>query len=138
AMRKMYPRTAKEGKNPGPVKSELLERRASELSWGDLLAILVIDEAIHQPQVVSALYAQAQADREDKTTEYGGLLAWKRGTPSTPTPTPTATTAPTPNAAEHSVVMLYMPRGTQRVSDTKFIASDDMLTTGDLSLAHYH
>lgn len=126
AGRKTYQRTATEGKaqatTQGPRKSELLERRADELSWGDILAIIVIDEAIHQPQVVSALFSQAQADQEDKSTEYGGLLAWKQSG----------------SDKEYSVVMIYMPRSAQRISDLRFIASDDMITAGDLSLAHYH
>jgi hypothetical protein len=126
AGRTMYQRSVKEVRAPGTVtKSELFEKRVSELSWGDLLSIEVIDEAIHQPQVVSALFAQSEADRADTSTEYGGLLAWKQS-------------AAKDAAAEHAVVMVYMPRSAQRVSDTQFIASDDMIVASDLALAHYH
>jgi hypothetical protein len=103
------------------TRSERLEARLDSLVWGDLLTILAIDEAIRQPQVVSALFAQARADRSDTTTEYGGLLAWK------------AT-----GQTERAVVMLYMPRSAQRVGDLKFIASDDMIRASGTAQAHYH
>jgi len=104
-----------------------------------MLSILVIDEALHQPQVVSAVFAQAQADREDATTEYGGLLAWKKvGIGAGGAGEARKPDAATGAASEHSVVMLYMPRSAQRISDTQFTASDDMVGSGDLALAHYH
>jgi hypothetical protein len=121
--RQFYQRTVTEGKKvDGPVKSELFDRRVAELSWGDLLALVVIDEAVHQPHIVKALFAQASSDRADTSTEYGGLMAFKqnKGEPERP------------------VVMLYMPRGAQRRGDTQFVASDEMVGASDQSLVHYH
>lgn len=124
ANRTLFPRTVMEGKKgTALVKSERLENRAAELSWGDLIAILSIDEALREPQVVAAIFAQSTADRADRTTEYGGLLAWK-----------SKETAP----GDRAVVMVYMPRSAQRQGDLKFIASDDMVNASDRALAHYH
>ena len=121
--REFHQRTVSEGtKNDGPLKSELFDRRASELSWGDLLTLLIIDESIRQPHIVKAHFAQASSDRADKSTEYGGLLAF----------------TPVRSEPERAVVMLYMPRGAQRRGDTQFVASDDMIGASDLALAHYH
>jgi hypothetical protein len=120
--REFHQRTVRmERKEDGPTKSELFEKRCMELSWGDLLSLTAIDRAIREPQVVKTLLAQSESDRADTSTEYGGLLAFRRG-----------------GQAETPVVMLYMPRGSQRHSDTQFVASDDMIGSSDLALAHYH
>jgi len=136
--RKFIPRTVIEGKKGTAVtKSELLAKREGELSWGDVLTILVIDEAIREPQVVSTLFAQAQADRADRTTEYGGLLAWnRRGASASRQAAGDASTQG--QSPERAVIMLYMPRSAQRLGDLKFIASDEMVSASDLALAHYH
>lgn len=118
AARAFHRRSLNDGPNSGPRPSERLEERLPEVTWGDALAILAIDEALHQPHIAGALFAQASADASDHTTEYGGLLALK--------------------ADGQSVAMLYPPRPAQRQGDEKFIASDDMISSGDLSLAHYH
>ena len=128
ADRRFHQRSVSEGKRiDGPVKSERFERRVGELSWGDLIAILAIDEAIRQPHVTRALFAQSRADRADTSTEYGGLVAFRRAE---------ATAAGEP--ADRAVVMLYMPRSSQRRGDTQFVASDEMLAASDHAIAHYH
>ncbi len=119
AKRTTHRRVEKEGPNTGPIPSELIENRESELSWGDCLSIIVIDGAMREPQVVAAFFAQAQGDAADTTTEYGGLLAFKRG-------------------SEKATCMCYPPRPAQRQGDERFVASDDMIAAGDLALAHYH
>ncbi|MEI7657860.1 MAG: hypothetical protein WCK33_07320 [Phycisphaerae bacterium] len=126
--RVLHQRSVSEGKRvDGPVKSERFERRLAELSWADLIAIIAIDEAIRQPHVVRALFAQARADRADTSTEYGGLVAFRR-----------TDGASTDGQADRAVVMLYMPRSSQRRGDTQFVASDEMLAASDHAIAHYH
>lgn len=117
ADRKTYRRSATE---PGEVKtrSERLPDWKRTLSWGDLLAILVIDEAVRQQGVPAALFSQAAMDKDDRTAEYGGLLRAE----------PNGTFA----------VVLYPPRPGTRKSDTEFVASSDMFAQGDHSIAHYH
>ena len=124
--RTFHQRSLSEGKRvDGPVKSERFERRVAELSWADLVAILAIDEAVRQPHVVRALFAQARADRADTSTEYGGLVAFRRSEVAD-------------GPAERAVVMLYMPRSSQRRGDTQFVASDEMIAASDHAIAHYH
>ncbi|MBX3408543.1 MAG: hypothetical protein KF859_01485 [Phycisphaeraceae bacterium] len=119
--RRHHFRTATEGKWPRKEPSQTLSRTEPGLSWGDILSILVIDSAARQPAVVAALFSQAEADRADKTTEYGGLL---RFVPA--------------DQAERAAVQLFLPRPMHRQGDDKFIASDDMIAAGDTALAHYH
>ncbi len=111
-----------DGPTDGPRQSELFERRAAELSWGDVLSILVIDEAVRNPDIVRAMFAQSKSDRADTTTEYGGLLLSRSSE----------------GGGEFPVAMLYPPRPVHRLGDDKFVASEEMIAAGDLSLAHYH
>lgn len=102
--------------------SERLSDSADELLWADVVSILWIDEALHDPRVIEGLFAQAEMDRRDGSTEYGGLL----------------------HAAGESGegpafrVTLYPPRQATRRGDTQFVASEDMIAQGDHALAHYH
>ncbi len=101
-----------------PPQHETYAENASKLRWADLLAILVIDEAIRREDVARAFFAQAGMDQRDTTTEYGGaIVVGKTG--------------------EYFPV-LYPPRPGQRQGDRKFVASDDMLKGSDRALAHYH
>lgn len=115
-------------RDPGePPRPESLAEQADRLGWGDLLAVLVVDEAVHDPAVIAALFAQARMDREDTSAEYGGLLeAWRD--------------APGGDARGASPfrVVLYPPRPGQRRGDQEFVASSDMIAQGDRALAHYH
>jgi hypothetical protein len=99
-----------------PGKENFLDHR-SALVWGDLLAILVVDEALSSPAVASSLQAQSIRDRADTSTELGGLLL---------------NDGPTWSAK------LYPPRGAQRLGDMRFVASDDMINGATTALAHYH
>ncbi len=112
-------------RDPGePIRSESLTEQADRLDWGDLVTILVLDDAVHEPAAVSALFAQADMDRADHSAEYGGLVeAWALG--------------PVDGAPPFRVV-LYPPRPSQRRGDREFVASADMIDQGDRSLAHYH
>lgn len=110
-------------------RSERLEDHAAKLTWGDLITILVVDEAIREPAVAAALDAQVKLDREDKAAEYGGLLeAWRDAG---------GADGPKDGASAFRVV-LYPPRPGQRRGDHEFVASSDMIAQGDSALAHYH
>jgi hypothetical protein len=106
---------------------ETLETWEGKLRWGDLISILAIDEAIRQQKVVGALITQAELDRKDTTTEYGGALMLRSAIPGSPAKGP-----------DEWVAMLFPPRPGQRQGDEKFVASEDMIGASDLALAHYH
>jgi hypothetical protein len=89
-----------------------------QLRFADLVTILVIDDALQSPAVRAALFTQVQIDQKDTSTEYGGLLA--------------------SDADGSWAATMYPPRPSQRLADNKFVASEEMITRGDRSLAHYH
>jgi hypothetical protein len=93
----------------------------NKLSWGDLIAILAVDDAIHDRGVIASLFAQRDLDRQDEQAEYGGLLRCDG-----------------PDSAAPFSAVLYPPRQGERRGDKEFIASTDMMQQGDLALAHYH
>jgi hypothetical protein len=97
--------------------SELLRDQEDRFSWGDLLTVLVLDDAIRDPRLVEALFGQVELDRKDTTTEYGGMIA---------------------TGQSGYVATMYPPRPSNRLGDRKFIASDDLITSSDRALAHYH
>lgn len=99
-----------------------LNDQADKLSWADLLTLLVIDEAVRAEGQADALWAQAEKDRADRSTEYGGLISWVNEAGSTGGWRAT----------------LYPPRPTQRLGDDRFVASDEMLADGATALTHYH
>ena len=103
----------------GGSDAERLADVEGRLVWADVLALLVIDEALRTPGLVDALWQQSERDRRDTTTEYGGLIA-----PA--------------GEGERFVAAVYPPRPTQRFGDTRFVASDDLLRDGARALAHYH
>ncbi len=103
---------------------ERLEDWKNKLPWGDLLSILVCDEALKSKELISTIFAQVDMDREDETSEYGGIFRSYLGPEHSASPSITA--------------VLYPPRPGSRRGDTEFIASPDMLAQGDHSLGHYH
>jgi hypothetical protein len=104
---------------------ERLEQWGPSLSAPDLLTLLVVDEVVQEPTIAAAVASQAELDRRDQTTEYGGAILRKNiGLGTVP--------------REEWVAMLYPPRPGQRQGDERFVASDDMLAASDLALVHYH
>ncbi|MCA9272413.1 MAG: hypothetical protein KDA31_05140 [Phycisphaerales bacterium] len=103
-------------------RSEDLSSNQEQMAWPDLITALVIDDAIQTARIRSALFDQAEEDREDKTTEYGGIIRISilRDEPDT------------------YVAALYAPKPVMRESDTSFVASPEMLTESTTALAHYH
>lgn len=114
--RDFHRRTARDKEVATPPRERLVDYRDT-LSWGDLLAVLVVDEALAAPQVRAKFFEHEAMDRADRTTEYGGLLLWSEG--------------------EFRAV-LYPPRPAQRQGDESFTASADMIARGPTALAHYH
>lgn len=113
-----------------------LDDVAPKLSWADLLTIAVFNEALRPssteggqpaaaPGIADVLWAQAEQDRADTSTEFGGLLAWTEA-------------AAGGSSVGRWKATLYPPRATQRFGDERFVASDDMLADGGRALAHYH
>jgi hypothetical protein len=115
--RAFHKRSAEKMVLNAPRKEKLADWQ-SMLSWGDLLAMAVLDDALASESLRSRLFEQVEVDRIDRTTEYGGIIDTHDGT-------------------EYRTV-LYRPRARDRRSDTEFVASDDMVRASDRALAHYH
>ncbi len=103
-------------------RSEDLKSHQDAMAWPDLLTALVLDDAIQTERIRGALFEQAESDRNDKTTEYGGIIRISI------------------RSAESStyVAALYEPKPVMRESDTSFVASPEMLMESSMALAHYH
>lgn len=101
---------------------EDLETWSEALSYADLVSLLVLDDAIREPRVVAALFEQVGRDRDDTSTEYGGVLR----AASVRTSSGSFTAVP------------YPPRPISRVNDTSFVASREMIEGEPRALAHYH
>jgi len=115
--RNHHKRTAEKTIHRQPRRESLAEW-AGNMSFADALAMLVIDEAVHQPQIHERLVQQIDIDRRDRTTEYGGVIESVEG--------------------DQFRIVLFRPRARDRTSDTTFAASDDMVRYSDRSLVHYH
>lgn len=103
--------------------SERLDAWVDVMSWGDLLAVLMIDDAVRSPGVAPALFQQTALDRQDQQTEYGGVIE--------------AVSDPEGRPGAYRVV-LFPPRPRDRVNDERFVASHDMVRYADRALAQYH
>ncbi|MBO6738727.1 MAG: hypothetical protein JJ916_02595 [Phycisphaerales bacterium] len=101
-----------------PPRQERLGDWSGLLCWGDLLTILVVDEAITSTAVQEQLFKQRALDKKDTSTEYGGIIETD------------------PDSRWRAV--LFRPRQRDRISDQRFVASDDMFRFSDRALAHYH
>jgi hypothetical protein len=97
---------------------QLLDEASRSLSWGDVLGMLAIDVALHDPSVLKRIFEQAEMDRADETTEYGGLLFV--------------------DGSGRFVAQLYPPRPQHRKGDDQFVASSDMVEQSVRALAMYH
>jgi hypothetical protein len=122
---RIKPRTIYTRTGPSPTavltNDDTLSTNAKSLSWGDCLAILIIDDALSTEGVGKELWSQAERDMKDTSTEYGGLVE-----------------VAAPGESKPFRVTLFPPRPTQRSGDNRFVASDDMLRAGTWALAHYH
>lgn len=119
--RTRHPRSAEAASNT-VQGSELLSDNAPRMTWGDVLSVLVIDHAVRTPGVGEQWWSQIERDHADISTEYGGVLE----------------TLDSGGGGAGFRTVLYPPRPTQRFSDDRFVASQDMLGHGARALAHYH
>lgn len=115
--REHHKRTAEKTVHRQP-RRERLRDWDDTLVWADLLTMLVVDEAVHQQQVLERLAQQIGIDRMDRTTEYGGVIEAVEG--------------------GKFRIVLFRPRARDRTSDTAFAASEDMVQYSDRALVHYH
>lgn len=105
--------------NYGNLRSadgERLSTHREELTWGDLAAMLLAAQALQVPEVVEHLFAYAERDLQDKSTEYGGVI----------------------NLDElgRFEVLEFLP--VIRRHDQEFIASQAMMDAGYTALFHFH
>lgn len=118
AGRRVYQRTSDQVQQ-GMGNHERLAQWTDRLGWGDLLTILVVDEAIHATGVAQRMGQYARLDRADSSTEYGGLLAMS------------------PDGTSFDA-QLFPPRPSERLGDDQFIASPDLIARSAWALAHFH
>lgn len=120
--REHHRRTAENSRtNRGSIES--LDYWKNSLSWADLIAILAVDDAVQTASLGATISEQTELDQDDHTTEYGGVIE--------------AVEAPDGSVRTLRAV-LFPPRQRDRVSDERFIASQDMLDYSDRAIAHYH
>lgn len=105
-----------------PTTAETLEAWGEKLSYGDAVALMTVNEAVREPRVVEALFEQAEADMQDTSTEYGGVLRL----------------ATSRTSRGMFAAVSYPPRPSTRVGDTAFVASRELLDDSATALAHYH
>lgn len=103
-------------------RSENLDAWREQLAWADYITALVVDDAVGSQRVRSALFKQAETDRRDDTTEYGGIVR----------------ISIRDNEPDTYVAADYPPKPVMRESDTSFVASPEMFREGTRALAHYH
>ena len=109
-------------RSAGSTGRQILDAWEDRLSFGDLVSILAIDDAIREPRVVLALFEQAEEDRADTTTEYGGVIQL----------------ATTRTSMGQFAAISYPPRPITREGDQSFVASREMIEDTPRALAHYH
>jgi len=139
--RRKWRKTADMG-DSGRLSKETLEDWQNQMSWGDLLTVLVVDEALKDAGVLKSLFKQAGADRADTSSEYGGGL-WSVDTvPGAPAAPKWGVKQAVDGAGAGGFVAHgYTPRPGQRVNDRTFVAPEEMFTAegaGGRALAHYH
>lgn len=104
--------------------NESFNDQQKKLVWGDLLLILVVDDALQGVGSAEALWQQARRDMADQSTELGGIVQAQGGEQS--------------GQAGEWEFKLFPPRGSQRTGDKRFIASDEMIKGSTFAIAHYH
>jgi hypothetical protein len=116
AGRQIYPRT-KAIEGLAYANAESLSQERDRIGWGDALSLLVIDEALADSAVTSAVFATAGVDHDDRATEHGGML-W--------------------SDADGFHAQHFPPRGTPTPDDRRFVAPREMIDFSGAALAHFH
>jgi hypothetical protein len=114
--RQVYSRT-KAIRGLADANAERLSNVRDQLGWGDALTVLVIEEALADAGVRSALLAAAEVDHDDTSTEHGGML-WAD--------------------ADGFHAQPFVPRGTAAPDDRRFTAPREMIDYSSAALAHFH
>lgn len=96
---------------------ESLRTWRERMSWGDALLALIAAEAVEHAPLAAPLFSQAEEDRADVSTEYGGVIDGTSG---------------------GFVLRMFTPRPAQRFGDRRFVASPEMIEQGSDALFHYH
>lgn len=100
---------------PRTYPQNLYEHK-NNLTWGDLAAMVLAVRAVKVPEVIDHLFDYAQRDHDDKTCEYGGIIALdKKG---------------------RFEILEFPPKFRRR--DNEFIASQQMMDAGYTSVSHFH
>ena len=114
--RQVYTRTRQIRGNPN-ANAERLSFVRDALPWGDVLTLLVLDEATRDPAIASAIFEAADEDHRDETSEHGGVL-W--------------------SDARGFHAQGFSPRGTATPDDRRFTAPREMIDYSTAALAHFH
>ena len=61
---------------PAFVRTPTASKPGGSLSTLDAAGVLLVCDAARDPSVIASWFQQADADRLDRTTEYGGVLKW--------------------------------------------------------------
>ena len=97
-------------------RSEQFRTHRSRLTWGDAMAIQMMYKALQVPEVSKHLHEYGVRDINDKTTEYGGIIALdKKG---------------------RFEILEFEPK--VRHHDRRFNASQQMFDAGYTALFHFH
>jgi len=97
-------------------EAELLRSHKTQLTWGDAIALEIALKAFEVPQVRAHLFDYAKRDLEDKTTEYGGVIAL--------------------DDKGRFEILEFEPK--IRHHDRRFNASQDMFDAAYTALFHFH
>lgn len=114
--RKRYTRIADDIVGYSPPR-ESIDVYTDDLVWGDALLIRVAIEAVDDPSIIAEMFAQADDDLRDTTTEWGGALDAR---------------------SSSFVAYSFPPRPAQRMGDNRFVASPELLAAGAPMLYVYH
>lgn len=90
---------------------------SDQLTWGDALLALIAARLADDQALATALFAHADDDHKDTSTEHGGVID---------------------EAGAGFAIRRFPPRANQRAGDERFIAPDEMLVHGSDALFHYH
>jgi hypothetical protein len=134
---------APEGSAEFGTTSERFSDNQDKLATADLLAIIVVDDALATLGLATELWNQAQRDMDDRSTEHGGLIIADWSAPQSPSFQSPSFQSPSfqSPSAESPIPWLtkpFRPAAAQRASDNTFAASQQMIDASTLALAHYH
>lgn len=100
---------------PGDYPQRLFEHR-DELTWGDLAAMIQAVRCVQVPQVADHLFDYAERDRQDRRTEYGGVIRL--------------------DGRDRFEILEFAPLFKRR--DNEFIASQAMMDAAYTAVFHFH